>query len=45
MVYPFSSLSTFISFYKSYTWVANIEHYDETINNDPNKLYFEKLIK
>ena len=41
-----SSLSTFFNFWKSHTRVANMEYYEKTINNNPNKLYiFEKVIK
>ena len=41
-----SSPSTFFKFEKSHTQVANMEYYENTINNNPNKLYiFEKVIK
>ena len=41
-----SSLSTFFNFLKSHIQVANMEYYEKTINNNPNKLYiFEKVIK
>ena len=34
-----SSQRTFFNFKKSHTRVANMEYYEKTINNNPNKLY------
>ena len=48
--FPFKSNpfqpENFFQFLKSHTQVANMEYYEKTINNNPNKLYiFEKVIK
>ena len=46
MVYPFPARALVSIFKNLITRVANMEYYEKTINNNPNKLYiFQKVIK